>query len=142
MSKDLELTVRKTIPASKKAVFQAWLDPKALAQFMRPAEGITAPKVETDPRVGGKFLIVMRAGEQDIEHRGEYKEIAEYDKLVFTWESNHSEPGSTVTLTFEERGPSETEVTLHHQGFPGEESRNNHEGGWGKILDTLGTHLG
>ncbi|MFW5921133.1 MAG: SRPBCC family protein [Polyangiales bacterium] len=141
MSKDLELTVKKTIPASRKAVFQAWLDPKALAQFMRPAEGMSVPKVENDPKVGGQFLIVMRAGEQDSEHRGEYKEISEYDKLVFTWESQMSEPGSLVTITFTEKGPNETEVILHHAGSPSEESRNDHEGGWGRIIDTLATHL-
>jgi len=33
-------------------------------------------------------------------------------------------------------------VSLHHVGFPSEESRTNHEGGWGRILETLGNHLG
>ena len=33
-------------------------------------------------------------------------------------------------------------VTLHHVGFPSEESRTNHEGGWGRILETLGKRLG
>ncbi|MFZ1865353.1 MAG: SRPBCC domain-containing protein [Polyangiales bacterium] len=137
-----ELTVTRTIPAPCKEVFEAWLSPQALSRFMCPAEGMTVPKVEVDARVGGSFLIVMAAGDQEIPHRGEYQTIDRYDRLVFTWLSVHTTPGSLVTIDFQEKGPNETEVTLHHVGLPSEEQRRNHEGGWGAILQKLGTHLG
>ena len=73
--------------------------------------------------------------------RSEYKTINRYEQLAFTWVSEHSMPGSLVTIDFKEKSPNETEVTLHHVGFPSEESRTNHEGGWGRILETLSTHL-
>ncbi|MBW2463934.1 MAG: SRPBCC domain-containing protein, partial [Deltaproteobacteria bacterium] len=50
---EFELTVTRTIPAPKKAVFEAWLDPNALMKFMCPAEAVTCPKAEVDARVGG-----------------------------------------------------------------------------------------
>jgi uncharacterized protein YndB with AHSA1/START domain len=142
MSDTFELTVNRTIPASRKEVFEAWLSPDAIQHFMCPAEGMTVPKVEVDAREGGSFLIVMAAGDQEIPHRGEYKTIKRYEQLAYTWISDHTIPGSLVTIDFQEKGPNETEVTLHHVGFPSEESRNNHEGGWGRILDTLATHVG
>ena len=84
----------------------------------------------------------MAAGDQEIPHRGEYKTIKRYEQLAFTWISDHTMPDSLVTIDFHEEGPNETKITLHHVGFPSEESRNNHEGGWGRILDTLATHVG
>lgn len=137
MSNELSLSITKTIPAPRQKVFDAWLAPEALTQFMTPGPEMTVPKAETDPRVGGSFLIVMKAGEQEIEHRGEYLEIDRHDRLVFTWISGHTQPGSTVTLTFEELSPKETKLTLHHVGFPSEQSRDNHRGGWTAIAEKL-----
>ena len=137
MSNELDLTVKKIIPASCKEVFDAWLDPEALSQFMLPMEGMPSPKVKNDPRVGGKFLIEMKAGDQELPHTGEYKVINKYDKIAFTWESAFGVPGSLVTLSFKELAANETELILHHVGFSNEESRDNHFGGWGRIADTL-----
>lgn len=139
MTEALQLTVARTIPAPAKDIFEAWLDPSALAKFMKPAPDMSDARVEVDAREGGVFLIAMRAGDQELPHRGEYKTIDRYTKLVFTWESGHTIPGSTVTIDFTERSPNETEVTLHHVGFPSEEARSNHEGGWGQILEAVST---
>jgi len=137
MNENFELTISKTIPAPPKTVFEAWLDPKALAKFIKPMEGMSDCDVEADTREGGSFLIVMKAGEKDLPHRGEYKTIQPYEKLAFTWLSDHTIPDSTVTLTFKERSSGETELTLHHSGFPDDVSRGNHEGGWTAICEEL-----
>ncbi len=137
MSNSFELTVTRVLPASRKDVFEAWLDPRALARFMKPMEGMPDCKAEVDPREGGSFLIVMMAGEKEIPHRGEYKTISKYDRLVFTWLSDNTLPDSTVTLDFKERGAQETELTLHHVGLSSEEQRVSHEIGWSRIIETL-----
>ena len=139
MNDKLELTVKRTIPAPRKDVFEAWLSPEALTEFIRPMPEMSVPKVEVDARVGGEFLIVMQAGDEEMPHRGEYRTIDRYDRLAFTWISPATIPGSLVTIDFVEIGPTETELTLHHEGFPTEEMRGNHEGGWTGILETLGT---
>ncbi len=43
MTDQHELTIKKTIRAPRKAVFEAWLDANALQQFMCPAPGDVAP---------------------------------------------------------------------------------------------------
>lgn len=138
---ELTLTVRKSIPAPASEVFDAWLDPKMLARFMMPGDGMTVPKAETDPKVGGRFTIIMAAGEQEIPHHGIYKAIEPHSRLVFTWESPFSEPDSTVTLTFTPSGAAATDIELTHVRFPSEESRANHEGGWTAILDVLAAKM-
>lgn len=137
-----ELTITRTIPAPRKTVFEAWLDPAALARFIKPMPNMPDCEVDNDPREGGTFRIVMKAGDQELPHRGEYRTIKPYERIVFTWLSHATIPDSTVTLTFAEKSPSETELTLRHVGFPTDESRRNHEGGWGSILETLGRYVG
>lgn len=137
MNENFELTISRTIPAPAKTVFEAWLNPEALAKFIKPMEGMPDCTVEVDAQEGGEFQIIMKAGDQDLPHRGEYKTIQPYKKLAFTWLSDYTIPDSLVTLTFKELGPDDTELTLHHVGFPNEESRNNHDGGWDSIVEHL-----
>lgn len=140
MMTDLSLTVSRTIAAPAKKVFDAWLNPEMLMRFMTPAPGMSVPEAATDPVEGGRFKILMKAGDDEIPHAGTYKEISPYSRLVFTWESPFSIEGSTVTLDFIERNDM-TVVTLTHVTFPSQESRDNHEGGWTGILAALNTTL-
>lgn len=133
---DLSLTVSRVIDAPREAVFQAWLNPDMLARFMIPGDGMTVPSAEADAREGGRFSIVMQAGDNQIPHSGTYLTIDPHSKLVFTWESPFSADGSTVTIDLLPQGDG-TAITLTHVKFPDEESRANHEGGWGSILSKL-----
>lgn len=131
---ELELTVSRTIPAPREAVFDAWLDPSTMAEFMKPAADMASARVTNDPRVGGEYEVIMIAGDKEIPHRGTYQAIDPHDRIVFTWLSDWTTPDSTVTLTFTDDGEG-TKVTLHHRGFPTEDSRDSHAGGWAEILE-------
>ena len=137
---DLNLKVERTIKAKQEDVFNAWLNPEMLRQFMMPAAGMSVPKASNDPKEGGRFEIVMLAGENEIPHAGTYNEIKLHDRIVFTWESPFSAGDSTVTLTFAEVETG-THVMLSHERFADAESRDNHKGGWIVILDGLNTLL-
>ena len=133
---ELTLDVSRTINASAETLFNAWLDPKMLARFMLPGPNMTVPSVTNDPVKGGRFDIIMKAGDQEIPHAGTYMEIDPHSRLVFSWESPLSTDGSIVTLTFKEVNGA-TEVHLHHVKFQSEESHDNHESGWAAILAKL-----
>jgi uncharacterized protein YndB with AHSA1/START domain len=76
----------------------AWLDPKSLAQWMLPGD-VAHTTVEIDPRVGGKFRIVMAHGRGDADHWGEYPIIDPPSLLSFTWISANTElQPSVVTI--------------------------------------------
>jgi uncharacterized protein YndB with AHSA1/START domain len=130
------LRLVKEVPAPPERVFEAWLDPAALARFMCPAEGSSVARAEVDARAGGAFLIVMHIGGQDLPHRGEYLEIVPHERLVFTWLSHVAGPGSRVTLTFEPLASGHTRLTLEHVGLD-ESVRGKHEQGWTQILKAL-----
>ncbi len=134
---DLIVNVNKTIHAPILKVFNAWLDPKTLSQFILPMPGMPKPEVETDPREQGQFTILMHVGDDKIPHTGKYIKISPPDKLIFSWESPFSTANSTVTLNFTKIDENTTHIDLTHVKFPDEESRSNHEGGWKNILTEL-----
>jgi uncharacterized protein YndB with AHSA1/START domain len=136
------LVVRRQIPFPREQVFAAWLDGASLAQWMRPS-GTARATVEVDPRIGGKFRIVMHLEQAanctvtgDHEHRGEYLAIEPPSLLSFTWISNATDLLPTVvTIEFLERG-SGTELVLTHQRLP-QTSFESHRQGWTDIVQQL-----
>ncbi len=138
---DLTVKTNKTIHAPIEKVFDAWLDPKILSLFMMPMPGMPESDVENDAREGGDFTIVMHAGDAQLPHTGTYLEINRPDKLVFSWASHCSVDNSIVTLNFTKIDDNKTNIALSHVKFIDEQTRADHEGGWGNILDKLNNVL-
>jgi uncharacterized protein YndB with AHSA1/START domain len=134
-----KLVVRRFIPVPRDRVFAAWLDPVSLAQWMRPAK-TTHATAEVDPRVGGKFRIVMAQGSQKFEHTGEYLLIEPPARLSFTWISAATDLRPTeVTIDFLERDGG-TEMVLTHRHLPASQI-DSHRIGWTDIARGLEEHL-
>lgn len=137
MTQDLSLTVQRKINASPDRVYAAWLTPETLIRFMSNCQGISLTSATTDPRVGGRFSLVMNNGTKDIPHSGTYLALTPHSHIAFTWESEYSTvEGSTVTIDLVPEGR-ETLLTLTHTRFANEGSRDGHKGGWTTILDGL-----
>lgn len=135
---ELELTVTRTIAASRESVFNAWLSPVTLAKFMRTAsDGIEASNATTDPVKGGRFSIMMVTREREIPHGGTYLEISPYSRLSFTWESPYSDDDSVVTIDLAEPAPGKTEITLKQVKFRSQDARDGHIRGWTALLSYL-----
>ena len=129
------LVVRRVLPVARERVFAAWLDPVSLARWMRPPD-VTSAVVEVDPRVGGRFRIVMRHGKGDVEHWGEYLAIEPPSLLSFTWTSAATDlRPMVVTVELFARGAG-TELVLTHRRLPlGRVDA--HREGWTGIIRTL-----
>lgn len=133
------LVVRRVLPVPRERVFAAWLDPWLLARWMCPGDTRSAT-VELDPRVGGKFRIVMHHGRGDADHSGEYLAIEPPTRLSFTWISVNTEFRPTVvTVELFERGTG-TELVLTHRGLA-PAKRDAHQKGWTDIVAKLETEL-
>ncbi len=129
------LVVRRTIPATAEELFDAWLDPQALAIWMRP--GNTHRTTATvEARVGGRYQIVMEAGERSIPHTGEYRVIDRPRRLVFTWHSPHTGGRDTLVTVDFLAAAQHTEVVITHEWLP-ETQFDAHRGGWTSALDKL-----
>jgi len=134
---ELTVNLNKTINAPLEKTYEAWLNPETLAKFILPMPGMPKPEVENDAREGGDFTIIMAVGDEKVPHTGKYLVIKRYKELTFTWQSPCSVENSTVTLVFTELNKNQTNIELTHVKFIDEETRQDHQGGWGNILDAL-----
>lgn len=133
-----ELEVSKEYNASAEMIYDAWLDTELIKQFMCPGEGVTVPNPVIDGKVGGRFEFDMKVGENLLPHRGEYKVLDRPNKIQFTWvSSNTNNQDSLVTITINPTGETTCKLTLHHEMLPTESSRDDHNGGWTRIIDQL-----
>ncbi len=136
---DLTLSLTRMLHASPKAVYDAWLDPATISRFMAGGADQRVTEAKTDPRVGGRFRIVMTS-DRDIAHEGVYKDLVPHSLIRFTWESPYSPADSEVTirLTPVDGG---TELALSQVRFLSESARDGHRGGWTHILERLDATL-
>jgi len=135
MSETYSLTVERVIPGPIEDVFDAWLDPMSMRQWMKPGP-MALSAATVNPVVGGKYALTFTGEGKVIPHEGEYREITRPHRLVFSWKSEGA--GDTVvTIDFARLADRKTKVTLTHERFVSEGARDGHRSGWGGILDQL-----
>ena len=122
--------VQRVIAATPETVYDEWLDPEALREWMcpRPAR---ATAVELDPRVGGRLRIDIEDSGDRLYVTGRYLELDRPRLLSFTWWcSVWTDPRETVvTVTFQPQPQGRTLMTIQHAQLP-DEVRPEHEKGW------------
>ncbi len=143
---DLKLRLERTFGAPREAVFEAWTSPEVMRRWWTPGEDWGTPRAEVDLRPGGRILVTMAepGGHPTHTFTGEYLEVRPPERLVFTceWQQPDAEDMvSTVTVEFRDEGDETTTVLFAHEGFPTEESRDDHEDGWRRCLENLEAKL-
>src|SRR5258705_12384359 len=92
------IVVRRTIAATVDELFEAWLDPESLAQWMRPGAGANST-LEGDARGGGTFEVVMDHQSGPSRHYGEDPAHQRKKKAAFPGDfpaTQHKETPGTV----------------------------------------------
>jgi len=134
---DDTLEIRRLLPSAPDRVFTAWTDASWLARWMSP---VGHARVEVDPRPGGRLHVVMVGEGREIEHVGEFLEVAPPHRLSFTWQSAYTGDQPTrVTVELVATGDG-TELTLRHERLPAGAAA-SHGGGWASMLERLGSEL-
>jgi len=138
------LEIRRVFAAPRELVWQAWTEPRQLAQWWGP-RGFDNPLCELDLRPGGSLRIEMRAPNGTIyPMTGVYQEIEAPARLVFTSvaldESGRPALEALTTLTFEEQGD-QTLLTMTAKVISvtavGRQYLAGMEEGWNQTLDKL-----
>jgi uncharacterized protein YndB with AHSA1/START domain len=131
--------MKRIVRATPSLVFKALTEPHELAKWWGP-HGFTAPGVEVDLRVGGRYRIAMQPPEGDLFYlSGEFREVDPPSRLVYTfvWEDPAPDDQETVvTLSLHDLGDS-TELEFAQGMFAAERRRALHREGWANSLDRL-----
>ncbi|HEY2460395.1 MAG TPA: SRPBCC domain-containing protein [Candidatus Acidoferrum sp.] len=138
-TKVMDITVKRTIPASTEKVFDAWMDPKSPGgPWFESAALIVAP---APPKAGSLYYFTISWEGRTFALYGRFVEIQRPGKVAYTWVGEGTKGvESTVTVTFEARGK-ETEVILRHANLPDDEMGRQTEYGWAHILESVAEGL-
>jgi uncharacterized protein YndB with AHSA1/START domain len=144
---DLMLSQTRVIRAPRARVFAAWTDPQILMQWFGPP-GRHCPSATMDLRVGGRYRIEIRpdtppegGGTGGADAEGEFLQIVPDELLQFTWIPSFN-PGENTVVTIQLKDvPGGTELTLVHERFASESSREGHNNGWAGSLVKLAALL-
>jgi uncharacterized protein YndB with AHSA1/START domain len=132
-----ELVITRVFDAPRKLVFQAWTDPKRLAQWWGP-RGFTTSIREMDVRPGGAWRYAMRGPDgHDYPFDGVYLEVIEPERLVFDG-TIHGSPEQRVwtEVAFVER-EGKTEVRVRQLYSFESDATRGAPIGWNQQLDRL-----
>ena len=134
------VVVRRRMPAPREVVFEAWIDPAGMQEWMCPGDVLSA-EASLDVRVGGSFRIVMKRKDREHVHTGTYRVVEVPSKLVFTWSAIEN-PGemTLVTVEFFPHGD-ESELVLTHERFPKADLAERYENGWSTIAQKFASYL-
>lgn len=140
--------LQRTIPAPPEEVYEAWLDPQLLQQWMAPGR-FDVQRAEVDARVGGHLRIWHAdTGSHVGGFECEILELQPYERLVFRWgfvgPRRAAGPvyDSLLTITLQATRSDETTLTLVHERLDDlaaamPEGARNVEQGWAMVLDKL-----
>jgi uncharacterized protein YndB with AHSA1/START domain len=134
---NVSLTLEREFTADAQTLFNAWTRPEQIKQWLGPGD-VYINELDLDVRVGGRYRIVMEypTGEKHV-LIGEYKELDAPNKLVcsFQWESKDS-PETLLTVLFTPTNKG-CKMTLIHERFADDHTRDLHVEGWNGSFDKL-----
>jgi uncharacterized protein YndB with AHSA1/START domain len=120
-NKKNELQLTRIYDAPVKAVWEAWVDPKQVAQWWGP-RGFTLTSKSKDVRTGGSWVYTMHGPDGvDYPNHTKFLEVDKYSRLVYDHGGNDNQPAMfRVTVLFSEVGKNKTKMEMT-MGFANDE---------------------
>ena len=144
MADEPDIEINWTFEAPRDEVWREWTEPERFADWYGgPDLEIPLDTVTMDVREGGRWELVMIIGPREVQWDGEYIEVKEPERLVFTVTDQPAEGVydlCTVELT--EIDADRTEMLFQQSGghMPAEAYRRAKEG-WGGFFRRLAERL-
>ena len=138
------MTVSRVIEAPPERVYDAFLDPDELAQWLPPT-GFSAEVHHLEPEEGGTFRATFDAEAEEFAGYGStfggtYRELEPGERIVYTESFETDEPSMagemTVTVTLQ-AVPEGTEITVRQEGIPEAVPPEDANEGWTDSLGNL-----
>lgn len=138
------ISITRVFEAPRERVWREWTEPDRFADWFGGAEGEVPPSsVAMDVRVGGAWRLTMRMRGGEVAWHGEYRELVEPERVVFTM-SDLPPPDAghaLVIVELAEVGESRTEMRFEQRGSlsPAQTSAAGY--GWSRFFDRLAARL-
>jgi uncharacterized protein YndB with AHSA1/START domain len=139
------ITITRVFDAPRERVWKEWTEPERFSDwFGGPDWKVPLSAVSMDVRPGGSWRLVMFAdtGRREIHWKGEYREVVEPERLVFTITDQPGDDVELITVVLNDLGDGRTEMLFRQSGgmlSPDEYERAGE--GWGGFFDRLAEGL-
>ena len=139
------IAVTRIFAASRERVWREWTEPERFADWFGGAEAdVPVPTVSMDVRKGGTWRATMYfgPGRRVIHWKGEYREVVEPERLVFTLSDQPGDDAyELVTVVLTDLGDGRTEMRFTPWSSMSPEQYRRAGDGWAWFLDPRAGHL-
>jgi uncharacterized protein YndB with AHSA1/START domain len=139
-----DIRLQRIVAAAPDEAFTHWVNAEARRGWYAPEDGWIV-EAQTDLRIGGPWRVQFGPSRDEmyLEH-GVFEEIDRPHRVVYTtlYEFPDGRPSfdTHVTVTFEPHADG-TLLTVVDRGYPTDEQRARHAGGWPYFLDAFARTL-
>ena len=139
------IAITRVFEAPPERVWREWTEPERFADwFGGPEAEIPLSTVTMDVRAGGAWRLTMFAGpaRHEIHWWGEYREVAEPERLVFTLSDQPDvDDVHVVTVLLADLGDGRTEMRFEQRGRMPQAQVDAAGSGWGRFFDRIAERL-
>lgn len=137
----VEVRVSRYFEASPERVFDAWLVPRTLGQWMfgPRVRDENVVRLDVDPRVDGSFSLKVERNGNPVDHVGRYLEIERPHRLAFTWavKGDSDDALSEVHIDIQPSGSGCVLTLVHRMDPKWSDYADRTRDGWTTMLDAL-----
>jgi uncharacterized protein YndB with AHSA1/START domain len=137
------LTITRVFDAPREQVWKEWTEPARFADWYGGSEAeVPVSTVTMDVREGGAWRATMFHGPREIQWKGEYREVVEPERLVFTVSDQPDEDAyELVIVVLTDLGDGRTEMHFEQRGHMSAEQYERAGQGWSTFFDRMADHL-
>jgi uncharacterized protein YndB with AHSA1/START domain len=145
MAEQPGISITRVFDAPRERVWREWTEPERFADWFGGGESeVPLSTVSMDVRPGGSWRLTMFAepGRREIQWKGEYREVAAPERLVFTVSD---QPGDDVyelvIVVLTDLGDGRTEMHFQQRGQLPAEQYERAAQGWSSFFDRIAERL-
>ena len=139
------IAITRIFDAPRDRVWAEWTEPEPFADWFGGGDAeIPLSTVAMDVRPGGSWRATMFAGAERLEIRwkGEYREVVEPERLVFTISDQpDDEAYELIVVVLTDLGDGRTEMRFQQLGRMSAEQYKAAGSGWSMFFDRMAEHL-
>jgi uncharacterized protein YndB with AHSA1/START domain/DNA-binding transcriptional ArsR family regulator len=137
------ITITRVFDAPRERVWKEWTEPERFsAWFGGPVSEVPPSSVSMDVRVGGAWRLRMQSARGEIFWHGEYLEVDEPSRLVFTVSDRGPEAGYELVLVdLIDLGDGRTEMRFEQRGGMSAQAYRAAGAGWSGFFDRIEERL-
>lgn len=139
------ITITRVFDAPRERVWREWTEPAAFADWFGGGEcEVPLGTVSMDVRPGGAWRLTMfcDGGRREIRWKGEYREVVEPERLVFTVSDQPGEEAyELVIVVLTDADDGRTEMLFEQRGSLAPEQYERAGQGWSSFFDRVADRL-